>query len=280
VAEDWRENKARLQQAALIDTTRPKAVRVADYFDGGGDNFEVDRKAARALVAAAPVIELIAPAWRGFLDRVVRYLIREAGIRQFLFINMTLAESNVHEIVWSEDPACRIVFAEDDPAVLAHVRAFMRPEPDRATGRAEGAVGYVDAGLRNPGAIIAGASATLDFAKPVAVMLLFVLAFVNDTAAAANIVSALTDAVPSGSYVALHHIASDLDPALETAAREWNRQSPQRITLRSSAEVGSLVAGLDAVPPGMVPITHWRPSPGDPRPEYTIPLYGLVARKP
>lgn len=285
MAEDWlenlenRQNKARLQQAAQISTTRPKAVRVADYFDGGGDNFEVDRKAARALVAAAPIIALIAPAWRGFLLRVVRYLIREAGVRQFLFVNMTLAESNAHEIVWAEDPACGIVFADDDPLVLAHARAFMRPEPDPATGRPEGAAGYVEAGLRDPAAIIAGARGTLDFGQPIAVMLLFVLAFVEDTGAAANIVSALTEPVPSGSYVAIHHIAGDVDPALATAARQWNRQSPQRITLRSGAEVESLVAGLDVIPPGLVPITDWRPYPDDPRPEFTIPLYGIVARK-
>jgi S-adenosyl methyltransferase len=279
VAEDWRDDKARMRQAALIDSRRPNAVRVADYFDGGGDNFEADRKAARELVAAAPVISLIAPAWRGFLQRVVRYLIREAGMRQFLFVNMTLADSNVHEIVWSEDPACRIVLADDDPLVLAHSRAFIRPEPDRATGRPNGAAGYVAAGLRDPAAIIAGARATLDFGQPVAVMLLFVLAFVDDTAAAANIVSALTDPVLPGSHVAIHHIASDVDPALSTAARHWNRQSPQRITLRSRAEVASLIGGLDPIPPGLVPITDWRPAPGDARPEFTIPLYGIVARK-
>lgn len=279
MAEDWRDDNERLQQAALVDATRPNAVRVADYFDGGGDNFEADRKAARELVAVAPVIALIAPAWRDFLGRVVRYLIREAGIRQFLFVKMTLADSNVHEIVWSEDPACRIVFADDDPLVLAHARAFMRPEPDRATGRPLGAAGSVGAGLGDPAAIIAGARGTLDFAQPVAVFLLFVLAFVDDTAAAANIVSTLMDPVPPGSHVAIHHIASDLDPALATAARRWNRQSPQRITLRSGAEVESLVDGLDVVPPGLVPITDWRPSPDDARAEFPIPLYGIVARK-
>jgi S-adenosyl methyltransferase len=74
----------------------------------------------------APVIGMIAPAWRRFTRRVLRYLVRDAGVRQFLF-------------------ACRIVFADDDPLVLAHARAHMR----------DGAVGYVPAGLRDPGAIIA-----------------------------------------------------------------------------------------------------------------------------
>jgi hypothetical protein len=275
VTNDWRADLARLARAGLIDTSMPKAVRVADYFDGGGDNFEADRKAARALAATAPVIGMIAPAWRGFTRRVLRYLVREAGVRQFLFVGMTLAASNAHEILWSEDPGCRIVFADDDPLVLTHARAHMRPS---ANDPAEPAVGYVPVSLRDPGGIIAGARATLDFGQPIAVVLFFVLAFIDDTAMAARIVSALADAVPSGSYVALHHMAGDQDPALAIAARLWNQQSRRRITLRSRAEVESLMTGLEPVAPGLVLIEEWRPSSDSPRSASVIPLYGMVAR--
>ncbi len=279
--EDWRDTRDRLEQTTQIDATLPNAARVADYLDGGRDNFEADRRAARGLVALAPVVALIAPAWRAFLTRVVGYLVREAGVRQFLFVGTTPAGRNdAHEIVWSADPGCRIVIADDDQLVLAHARALMRPEPREGADLPEGAVGFVDAGLHDPGAIVAGARQTLDFAEPIAIMLLFVLAFIDDTAVAADTVAALAAAVPSGSHVAIHHIASDLDPAVALAAGRWNQQSPQAITLRSRAQVESLVAGLDAVPPGLVPITDWRPSPGDPRPQFTIPLYGVVARKP
>ena len=270
---DWRADLARLEQAALIDTTRPKAVRVADFLDGGQDNFEADRKAARALLATAPVIGMIAPAWRGFTRRVLRYLVREAGVRQFLFVGMTLTAANAHEVVWSLDPDCRIVFADDDPLVLAHARAHTRPG-------ASGAAGYVPASLHYPGAIIAGARETLDFGQPIAVILFFVLAFIDDTAAAARIVSSLAQALPSGSYVALHHLAGDLNPALALAARRWNQQSPQKITLRSRADVESLVAALEPVEPGLALVDDWRPSSDTPRPTSVIPLYGVVARKP
>jgi S-adenosyl methyltransferase len=298
VTSDWRADLARLQKAALIDTTRPKAVRVADFLDGGGDNFEADRKAARALIATSPVIAMIAPAWRGFTRRVLRYLVREAGVRQFLFVGMTMTAANAHDVVWSEDPDCRIVLADDDPLVVAHARAHMRPNGDDG----HGAVGVVPVGLRDPGAIIAGARATLDFGQPIAVVLFFVLAFVDDTAAAAHIVAELADALPSGGYVALHHLTGDPDPALAAAARRWNQQSPQKITLRSRAAVESLVAGLEPVDPGLVLIDDWRPSPGAPeapgapravpgapgapdapgapRAAPVIPLYGVVARKP
>ena len=97
-------------------------------------------------------------------------------------------------------------------------------------------------------------------------------------------VSSLMAAVPSGSYVAVYHLASDLDPALDEAARQWNKMMPaQPITLRSRAEVAGLVAGLEPVPPGLVPVTEWRPdpdAPGDSSEARAVPVHGVVARKP
>jgi hypothetical protein len=159
--------------------------------------------------------------------------------------------------------------------VLSHARALMKSAPG-------GVVGYVDADVREPGAIVAGAKGTLDFGQPIAVLLLFTLAYVVDGVEAADVVSSLMAAVPPGSYVAIYHLASDLDPAMEEAARMWNKMMPtQSIALRSAAEVADLVAGLDPVPPGLVPVTDWRPS-ADPRLDRpaSVPVYGIVARKP
>jgi S-adenosyl methyltransferase len=80
----WRHDSARRDRAALIDTTAPNAARVGDVLEGGRDNFEADHRAVRALVAAGPVTATIAPAMRAFHLRAMRYLIEEAGIRQFL----------------------------------------------------------------------------------------------------------------------------------------------------------------------------------------------------
>ena len=120
--------------------------------------------------------------------------------------------------------------------VLSHARALMKSAPG-------GVVGYVDADVREPGAILAGAKDTLDFGQPVAVMLLFTLAYVADGTEAADVVSALAASVPSGSYVAIYHLTSDLHPAMQEAARIWNKTTPtQSITLRSKAEVADLMA--------------------------------------
>ena len=275
MADDWAEDATRRAKADLIDTTVPNAARVADYLYGGQNNFAADRKAAHALATAAPVIGAIAPAVRGFQQRVLRFLVAEAGIRQFLDIGTGLPlVGNTHEVTQALVPECRIAYVDNDPMVLSHARALMKSAPG-------GAVGYVDADVRDSGAIVAGARATLDFGQPVAILLLFTLAYVEDAAEAAAAVSSVTAAVPSGSYVAIYHLASGLDPALEEAARQWNKMMPaQPIALRSRPEVAGLVAGLDPVPPGLVPVTEWRPAPADPRLDRTVPVHGVVARKP
>ena len=275
MADDWGEDATRRAKAALISTSVPSAARVLDYMNGGQNNFEADRKAARMLAATAPMTTAIAPAVRAFQQRVLRFLVTEAGIRQFLDIGTGLPlVGSTHEVTQSLVPECRITYVDNDPMVLSHARALLKSAPG-------GAVGYVDADVRDPATIVEGAKSILDFSQPIAVMLLFTLSYVQDAAEAAEVVSSLAGAVPSGSYFAIYHLASDLDVSMEEAARMWNKMMPsQAITPRSRAEITSLTAGLVPVPPGLAPIIEWRPSPDDPRFEHVIPVHGMVARRP
>jgi hypothetical protein len=274
MADDWLLDSTRRDKAALIDTTVPNPARVGDYMSGGQDNFEADRRAARVLSATSPVVSAVVPALRAFHQRVVRYLVAEAGIRQFLDIGTRLAMSgNTHEIAQSVAPESRIVYATGDPVVLSHARAL-------ATSTADGEVAAVDADATEPRAILAGAAETLDFGRPVAVLLMATLAFVLDDEVAAEIMLSLTGAVPAGSYVALNHQTSDLDPGVWALVRRWNAMSDRQMTLRSRDQLAELMDGLDPVPPGVVSVPEWRPAPGDPRLEHIIPVYGVVARKP
>lgn len=268
------DNDERRARAALINTSAPNHARVGDYLYGGRNNFEADRKIAQAMIAMAPVVGALGPAMRAFRQRVVRYLVAEVGVRQFLDVGTGLEMGgNTHEVAQALDPRCRIVYADSDPVVLAHARALM-------TSTAEGVTCCVDADVRDSAAILEKARATLDFSRPVAVMLLATLTLIPDTGAAAALVSALLAATVPGSYVAIYHMASDLHPGLVVACRRWNRQAAAKVTLRSAGEIASLAAGLDIVPPGQVPICEWRPEPGDPGFEDIVPVYGVVARKP
>jgi hypothetical protein len=266
-------NTASRPKVAGIDTAAPNAARVADYLNSGRDNFEADRRAARAMIAAAPAMAAVVPAVLAFHQRVVRFLALEVGLRQFLDVGTGLPRvQSGTEIAQSVDPACRVVYADNDPMVLTHVRAFWRSTP-------QGAFAALDAKLTDPAALLAGAAATLDFRQPVAVLLPSTLPFIPDTERAAAILAALLRALSPGSYLALCHVASDLDPALAAAADEWNMTSSLPVTLRSRDEVAALTAGLELVQPGLVPVDQWRPAFGarlDPR----VPVYAVLARKP
>jgi hypothetical protein len=270
----WLHDSARLAKAALIDTTAPNAARVADALIGGRDNFEADRRAVRALEAAAPPYGRIFAAARAFHERAVRYLVTETGIRQFLDIGTSATMTGgTHEVAQSLAPECRVVYVDSDPMVLAHARALL-------TSASDGAVVVVDADVTDPSGTLAGAAEILDFRRPVAILVMATLGYVGRDAAAGEILLSLAGAAAAGSHVAFYHQASDVDPAMAVAAYRWNAMSRRKITLRSRAQLTRLLAGLDLVPPGLVSVTDWRPDLGDPRLERPVPVYGAVARKP
>jgi hypothetical protein len=274
MADNWLQDSTRRAKAPLVDTSVPNAARVADYLVGGRDNFAADRQAVRSLTAAAPVIGTSFAAACAFHQRAVRYLVAEAGIRQFLAIGTsTTLTGSTHEVAQSLAPECRVVYVDSDPMVLAHARALLTSTPG-------GAVAAVDADVTDPRTILSGAAETLDVGRPVAILLMATLGYVLGDAAAAEILLTLAEAVSAGSHVALYHQASDLDPAMAVTAHRWNALSGQPVTLRSRAQLTALLAGLDLVPPGLVPVTDWRPAPDDPRFERAVPVYAAVARKP
>ncbi|MGH3258159.1 MAG: SAM-dependent methyltransferase, partial [Streptosporangiaceae bacterium] len=153
----------------VIDTSVAHSARVHDYWLGGTSHFAADRAAGDAVMEAYPGIVMSVRANRAFLARVVRFLAAEAGIRQFLDIGTGLpAANNTHEVAQSAAPGCRVVYVDHDPIVLLHARELL-------TGSAAGAVDYLDADLRDPRAILERAARTLDFSRPVAVMLIAVM---------------------------------------------------------------------------------------------------------
>ena len=143
-----------------MDTTVSHSARIWNYWLGGKDNYAVDRAAGDKVAAMLPSIVAQARADRAFLGRAVRYLAGEAGICQFLDIGTGLPTAdNTHEVAQRVAPESRIVYADNDPLVLAHARALLTSTP-------EGVCDYVDGDLRDPGKILAEAARTLDFAQP------------------------------------------------------------------------------------------------------------------
>jgi hypothetical protein len=231
-------------------------ARVYDYWLGGKDNFEADRIAGEATIAAYPAIRASARANRAFLVRSVRYLAAEAGLRQFLDIGTGLpTANNTHEVAQSVAPESRIVYVDNDPLVLSHARALLTSSP-------EGVTAYLEADLRDTDRILELAAEVLDFTRPVAIMLLAILHYIPDLDEAQRIVARLVSAVPSGSYLVISHAASDIDPAeMAEMIRRMNEHLAEGNHVGRPREVvAKFFDGLDLMEPGVVKVTEWRPA--------------------
>ena len=237
-----------------FDSSVPHIARVYDYWLGGKDNFAADRELGERTLQAYPNLVFSVRANRAFLARTVRFLTADMGIRQFVDIGTGIpTANNTHQVAQHAAPDCRIVYVDNDPIVLSHARALLTSSP-------EGACAYIDADLRDPEKILAEAANTLDFTKPVAVMLLAVLQFVGDDAEASGIINRLMDTCAPGSFVTVSHPASDIDVEQHTEmVRRLNQDMAEKATLRDRAGVASLFNGLELVEPGMVRVVKWRP---------------------
>ena len=257
-----------------FDTSVPHIARVYDYWLGGKDNFAADRAMGEQTLQAYPNLVFSVRANRAFLARAVRFLVGTAGIRQFLDIGTGIpTANNTHEIAQRIAPESRIVYVDNDPVVLSHAQALLKSSP-------EGACAYIDADLRDPDAILAGAAKTLDFSQPVAVMLIAVMHFVGDDAEAGAIMDRLTGGCVPGSYVALSHAASDIDAAqMAEMIRRLNESTAEKTTLRDRAGVTRLFAGLELVEPGVIRAAEWRPDT-DLEAASPAALWAGVGRKP
>ncbi|GAA3376266.1 SAM-dependent methyltransferase [Streptomyces sannanensis] len=248
-------------------------ARVWNYWLGGKDNYPVDRAVGDQVTGMYPSIGEVARADRAFLGRAVRYLAAEAGIRQFLDIGTGLPTAeNTHEVAQRVAPESRIAYVDNDPIVLTHARALLTSSP-------EGATAYIDADAHHPEGILRAIEPTLDPKRPVAVMMLGILNFILDTAAARSVVKTLMDAVPSGSHLVLTHPTLELGgEGNAEAMRFWNENATPPITARSREEFESFLEGLEVLEPGIVSCALWRPDEG--AEGAPVAQFGAVARKP
>ncbi|MEV6945086.1 SAM-dependent methyltransferase [Streptomyces sp. NPDC051172] len=256
-----------------IDTLRPHTARIWNYWLGG-DYYEGDRIAGDRIRELHPAIGEYARADRLFLGRAVGHLMAEAGIRQFLDIGTGLPTSdNTHEVAQRLAPDARIVYVDNDPVVLAHARALLTSSP-------EGRTDHLDEDLRNVDSILESAADTLDFTRPVALMLLGVVIFIGDDEDPYGMVRRLMDALPSGSHLVLSHTITGPELSeVDEAVRFWNEHGVPALTQRTPEAVARFFDGLELLEPGVVSCSRWRPEPTDPDEPQEVALYGGVGRK-
>ncbi len=258
-----------------IDTRVAHSARVWNYWLGGKDNYKIDRVVAEEIAATFPGIRDLARQVRLFLFRAIRYLVAEAGVRQFLDIGTGLpTANNTHEIAQGIAPQARIVYVDNDPLVLVHARALLTSSP-------EGATDYVEADVRDPDRILREAARTLDFTQPIGLIMLGVLGQIPDSDNPQAIVSRLLDSLPSGSYLVISD-GADTDPAQVEAVRAFNQNpdSASSYHLRSPEQIARFFDGLELVEPGVVFTSQWRPESSRWGEVVEVPDCSGVGRKP
>ncbi|AVT41547.1 S-adenosyl methyltransferase [Plantactinospora sp. BB1] len=256
-----------------IDSEVPQTARVWNYWLGGKDNYPVDRALGDEIAEAFPIIVEIARADRAVLNRVVRYLAGEAGVRQFLDVGTGLpTANNTHEVAQAVAPQARIVYVDYDPLVLVHARALLTSGP-------EGATDYIDADIRDTETILREAGRTLDLSQPVAVILSGILAHLPSVEEARAVVRRLMDALPAGSYLVAVD-GADTNPELNDVMKIWNQSANPPYAMRTPAEIASYFEGLELVEPGLVDVTRWRPEPSQAGPPRPLDNLVGVGRKP
>ncbi len=244
---------------------------------GGKNNFAADRETAAQVLRHSPHAHTAARENRAFLGRAVRYLTAEAGIRQFLDIGTGLPTTNsVHEVAQSVDPSCRVVYADNDPLVLAHARALLTSSrragprtstPTRAT-RARS--------LTTPSSATPSTSAS----RSASCSWRCCTSSRMRTSQRRSSRPCSTRCRP-GQYLTASHLTMEHDTDAAGGGLQAMRGAGISMQKRASDEFARLAfSGLDLVPPGVVLVSEWRPSGAGPRPAPAeVNCYGGVARK-
>ncbi|OKK22989.1 hypothetical protein AMK16_03960 [Streptomyces sp. CB00455] len=238
-----------------IDISVPSVSRIYDYYLGGSHNFEVDRQAARRAMEFMPGLPKIMQANRAFMRRAVRHAVGE-GITQFLDIGSGIPTfGNVHEVAQAASPEAHVVYVDHDPVAVAHSQAVLAGD-ERS--------GVVAGDLRKPQEILAAPEVArlLDFDRPVALLLVAVLHFLEDADDPYAAVAELRDALAPGSLLIVTHASYEGIPLTEEVAGGTvgvYREIRNPLVMRSGEQIRGFFDGFELLEPGLVSMPDWRP---------------------
>ncbi len=260
-----------------IDISMPSVARIYDYYLGGSHNFEVDREAARRAMEFVPGLPKIMQANRAFMRRAVRYAV-EQGITQFLDIGSGIPTfGNVHQVAQAACPDARVLYVDHDPVAVAHSQAVLEGNEN---------ADVVAADLRKPAEILASPECgrLIDLNRPVALLLVAILHFVDDADDPYGAVAELRDALAPGSLIVLTHGSYEGIPL--PAERAGGLVSVYQdirnpLIMRPREDVARFFEGYDMVEPGLVSMPHWRPdTPPEDEDPFAFSGFAGVGRRP
>lgn len=239
--------------APTLDPTVMSHARAYDYVLGGKDNYEVDRRAAQAVIDLAPDLPALGKAQRRFLLRVVQRCAHE-GIDQFIDVGTGIPTApNVHETARAINPEARVVYVDNDPMVFVHNSAKLAT----TTG-----VTSIQEDVRDPGKLLDHPEmrALIDFSKPVLLLFIGLFHLVSDDHRPAALIAQFRDRMAPGSYLCLSQFRTDgSDPVARAKLEEISVGSAAPMCFRHRDEIASFFDGLELQPPGVADLQQWWP---------------------
>lgn len=225
-----------------------------DWLLGGSNNFEVDQEACEMLLEVAPTSREIALINRRFLQRVVRVLAHDHGIRQFIDFGSGLpTQRNVHQIAQEVDPEAHVVYIDNDPVVLALGQSLL-DENDNTT--------ILPVDMTDTDRIFAhkDLNRLIDFTEPVAALFISVLHCLPDSAGPQQLVERVIDRLIPGSFVVVCQLVSDDPQVREQVTKLMHEQTHGNWgRVREKADVEEIFTNLIEQEPGLVDVADWRP---------------------
>ncbi|MFR9794913.1 SAM-dependent methyltransferase [Streptomyces sp. MS06] len=244
------------QLSTKIDANVPTAARMYDHYLGGKDNYAADRAACEELDKVVPSTRRLAVNNRRFLQRVVKTLVEDYGVRQFLDHGSGLpTQDNVHQVAQRIDPTTHVVYVDNDPMVLVHGRALLEQD-ERTT--------VIHADLRETDTIFdhPETKRLIDFSQPVAVLFNSVFHCIPDDVdhGPSAVVRRVTERLAPGSYLLMCQLVSE-DPEVRAFVTGFMDQATQGHwgRVREQKDVAEWFTGTEILEPGLVEVSTWRP---------------------
>jgi O-methyltransferase involved in polyketide biosynthesis len=233
-----------------FDETVPNIARVYDYWLGGKDHYAADRELGDKLLAQYPPTAELVRENKDFMRRAVAW-VTERGVTQFIDLGAGLPTSpSTQETARAIRPDAKVAYVDNDPVVLTHLRALLAIHNPGVT--------VVGRDILDPDAVLADVAAAMDLTVPACLMLGSLLHFfpVED---GRKMLGQYVAALAPGSYVVV---------SVGRAAGEQSeqfistyRQGGVPLYYYSAADIATLFAGLELMPPGITEPRAWGTDP-------------------